>query len=129
MAHGIRPGHSWPQSSVAADDLHACEKVMGHIQRKEMLQESTSLRVNAKSPTPGLAMHPAASVRALWGSTTSCLPHTYFTGEDTRGMGRCTTAFSYALVLLYYSSSAIQFLHSYILVDCLYSGWTETLHL
>lgn len=34
MAHGIRLGHSWPQGSAAADELHACEKAMGHIQIK-----------------------------------------------------------------------------------------------
>ena len=34
MAHGIRLGGSWPQSSVAADDLCAREKMMGHIKKK-----------------------------------------------------------------------------------------------
>lgn len=62
MAFGIRMGDSWPQSSGAAGDLCTCKKAMGHIQREELLQEL----FNAKPPSPCVAMHPAACVRALW---------------------------------------------------------------
>lgn len=62
MALGIRMGDSGPWNSGAAGDSYTCEKAMGHIQRQELL----SVLSNAEPPTPGVAMHPAASVRALW---------------------------------------------------------------